>query len=276
MRTLLVLLFTLYVVCMLSGCRTEGSYYHTEHPYGKVKGHVTKITDTIYSTLEGEIRYPLRISEYLFDSLQRLVEEHHSYYYTERNRDGVTHDTSIESSRVVKNRYDRNGRKVEITDSVCVFAEDQVETTTTFMRLTNLKGNREAWELTSYVYGMDKEPSPAMKINYLHEKNRLTLAYTNDDNEEECLVSTFDNKGNMIEFRIQGKESAEDSIKYTYKYNADDLIIEKATQSGETIIYRYDEFDNDGNWLKLTELYEDKTIRNITRRKIAYHLDRSR
>lgn len=270
MKTPLILFITLFFVCMFSGCGKGSCYYHDELPCGRVNGNVVKVTDSVYTVLNDEHPCLLRTSEYSFDSLQRLVEEQTLFYFTERGRDGAGSDTSILHRSMVKNRYDRNGRKVESHNSYCTYNDNQTQTTSYSMKLIDLKGNREVWEQAyDMVNGKKLSLAPTM-ITHLHKKDRLIVDCVNVDQTKSRLVRIFDHEDNLIESCAYSDNTLVYSTIYTY--NEDNLLIESQTTSGQTTRYLYDGFDNEGNWLKLTEFDEDKETRYITRRRVEYKI----
>lgn len=278
MKMPLILFVSLFLICMFSGCEKSSGYYHVELPCGKVNGDVKKVTDTVYFAIDGEMMYPMRTSEYQFDSLHRLVEEHYCFYYRDEKGEADA-DVSVEHRRVVKNRYDRNGRKVESRSCYYSYNESGVDSMPMTMLLISSDGNNEVWEQTYNVAESEKEYFAPIKINYCYEKDRLTIDYLEDNsNGSMQMVRIFDDEDNLIE--SSGKDGDNLIESTTYKYNEQGLLIECVSlpyeithsSAGEKTYYQYDEFDNEGNWLKLIELDENKNARFITRRKIEYRI----
>lgn len=270
MKSPLILFTTLFLICLLSACGQGSVYYHNDPPCGKVKGLVAKVTDTVYLA-NSEMPCPVRVSEYKFDSLQRLVEEHYCFYHTEGDSDRADIDPSIEYRSVVKSRYDRSGRKVECRERFYTYTQEHVDILASLMRIVKLKGNREIWEQTYDVPKHEKELFPDRKIIYLHEKNRLTIGYGDDDNYTPSYVSLFDDRGNLIESSATLPED-EAAQSNSFIYNEDNLLVETRTPLGTVSYYQYDEFDNEGNWLKLIELDAEGIVRYVTRRRIEYKI----
>ena len=85
----------------------------------------------------------------------------------------------------------------------------------------------------------------------------------------------FDNKGNVIEYKVLGKEKADYWAKFTFddksRLTTKEIIVCADDISGEvgTYTYKYEESDSKGNWTKNIEYFNDKPS-HITTREILY------
>lgn len=269
MKAPLILLVTVFFICVFSGCREKTCYYYSEQPCGEVKGNVKTVTDTVYSVFDMGMTRPLQVREYHFDSLQRLVEEHHTFYCTDRDENGKEIATSIAHQHNSKHRYDRDGRKVESNISSSIYRSDSIYTIRTSMRLAILEGNNEMWEIDITEGGYTR-------------KERLYRQYSEGQYQEDYEKTgerirnlyIFDEKKRLIETRGMNSETEYPRIKY--KYDDDNQLVEMknmpipALNTTSTFHYELDEFDNHGNWLKQVELDEKNEPRTIIRRRIEY------
>lgn len=271
MKAPLLLFVTLFFICLFSGCEKGKCYYYDLNSCNELKGNVKKVTDTTYQVTDGEITHLLSVKELHIDSLHRLIEQIDSYYDTEVNEEGEVVNVSITSRFVSKYRYDRDGRKVETHNCHYTYISDSERIMSSSMRLVNLKNNIETWEHIYNVPENEKEYFPNVIQYCRYKKNSLELDYEEENLQGvESVVYIFDDRKNMIEAScvIDRMES-----KVIYKYNEDNLLTESVDcQSGITTYYQYDEFDNEENWMKMTELDEQKEIQCVIRRRIEYRI----
>lgn len=270
MKAPLFLFFTILSICIFSACgKSKCYYYDDDSSCRNLKGNVRKVVDTVYQ-VQGQLLYPCRTTEDTIDSLHRLIQSDSYSYNVTFDEDSNIINTAISSRYEIKNRYDRDGRKVESHTCFYMFDEDSVKTMCSSKRLLKHKDNVEEWVEEHDVPQPQKVYFADTRINYWYEKQRLTIEYLSDDPEEVMsFIHIYDEHKNMIESRtISGKERKESRT--TYKYNQDHLLIEAIDSETGIRTFRYDEFDNEGNWLKLTEFDGDGEITYITHRRIEY------
>lgn len=272
MKTPLFLFFTFLSICIFSACgKGKCYYYDDDSSCSNLKGNVMKVVDTVYQT-QGETLYASHTTEYTIDSLNRLVQSVNCRYNVTFDEDGNIINTAVSSRYELKNRYNRDGRKVESHTCFSIFDGDSVKTMCSIRRLIKHEGNEELWEQVYDVPLPEKEYFADTRINYKYEKQCLTIDYLNDDPDE--VMSTiyiYDEHKNLIESRtVSGKEKKESRT--TYTYNQDNLAIEAVDTETGIRTFQYDEFDNEGNWLKQTEFDEDGAITYITHRRIEYRI----
>lgn len=270
MKTPLFIFVTLLLVCLLSGCRKSRYFYNSDLPCGKVSGDIKKVVDTTYIVTNGEITHPLGISEYSFDSCHRLIEEQHCLYSITSTDEEVS--LSIRYREVIKNRYDWNGRRVESHKKSYTCGKDSTQVTES-MYLAKTDGDNEVWNVSS-----TNEKGEVLNTQMLrqYEKNRILTDYTGDIfPKKPRTIQQFDESGNLVECRFSDGTDMGDRTIYVYN-EANQLIELFRSQDNPRelykIVYQMDEYDNEGNWLKRTELDENNEIKSVTRRRIEYRM----
>lgn len=269
MKTPLILLVTVYILCAFSGCREKTCYYYSEQLCSGVLGDAKRVVDTLYAATDGEFMYPQQIREYHFDSLQRLTEYHCSYFCTERDASGEITDISVAHKLAATYRYDIDGRRIESHISSFNYLVDSVYTVRTSMKLATLEGNTEMWDVDITEAGNTRREQLYRRYSegqYLerHEKG----------GESVRTLYLFDEKKRLTE--IRGVDDENEYLRAAYTYDTNNRLIEMKdipnpnSNEGCTVYYQFDEFDNEGNWLKRIERDENKEIRCIVRRRIAY------
>lgn len=271
MKAPLFLFISLFLICVFSGCRKSSYSYNSELPCGKINGDVKKVVDTTYTVVNGEIAHPLRTSEYCFDSCHRLTEEQYCVYYTANDDEGV--NVSICYRELIKNRYDLDGRKVESHKKCSVYENDSVSNTAVSMLLAKWEGDSEIWDVSS-----TDESGEVLnqQIHRQYEKNKILTKFADDVSQAEMNTTQFfDESGNLVETCVSDGNGME--IHTVYKYNKENQLVEiiKCQANSDQIhktVYQMDEYDNEGNWMKRTELNENNEIKTITRRRIEYRM----
>lgn len=262
MKSPLLFLTLVFAVCICSGCRNTSRCYHYEKPFGDLKGNAKMITDTVYGCLGNETVLPVQVVEYQFDSLNRLTQEQMYLYSTSVNEEREECSTTLCHARTIKNRYDRDGRKVEIHTKQCAYQEESTNTTYTAMRLIQLEGNHEKWEMTQLEGGA--EDSIAYQVDKYYSKDSISIVKTNlhtNVKTEQLLV--FDEYHNLIEKLLTNEDGSVQQMLYDYEES-------KQLRGTEDSTYRYDEFDNEGNWLKRYEYDDEKRMLTMLHRRIEY------
>lgn len=263
MKSPLLFLTIIFAICICSSCRNTSKCYHDEKPCGELKGAVKVVTDTIYQYVGNEAILPAQVAEYQFDSLNRLVEEQLCLYNTVLNEEDNGHSITLSHTRTIKNRYDREGRKVEIHAKECAYEEGKAKTVYTTMRLAQLDGNHEQWDMTQRENGT--EDSIVYKVDKYYTKDSISIVQTNlHTNTSTEQVLMFDGCHNLIEKLLTNEEGYIQQLVYEYGDN-------RQLKGTEDTTYRYDEFDNEGNWLKRYEYDNEKRMLTVLHRRIEYH-----
>jgi hypothetical protein len=105
-----------------------------------------------------------------------------------------------------------------------------------------------------------------------------SIIYSNFFNENKQLKFKFRNILNEDNLFDNNDYYTADSIIITNsKFNYDDkgfvksVVSKDSLNNKHTLNYKYYKFDNDGNWIKRMEIYEDKNLNTIILRDIFYY-----
>jgi len=151
----------------------------------------------------------------------------------------------------------KNGKCIEIKLLYRIYDE----TVTTLKSRTS---KREIWE--------SKKPDGKTETTYKEVKKRKTTKVLKDaeGNITSEAEETSDKNGNITEYKIS--HYGEIFLWYKSTFDNKSQIIEREviSGSGEGIYtYKYDSFDEKGNWTKQIE-YKDNEIQTLTIREINY------
>ncbi len=228
--------------------------------------------DLTKENLKGKVRilkeseYPVKIDSavikngglesvdiFTYNKSGNQVEEKMNYY------DGVNWDW------VLSSKYNDKGYKIE--DKKTCVNNTGSDKFTTYMKDANWK--------RSYVYNNKGEViDPGSASKYDAKGNMVENIYGDEDGEHK-FTWKYDNSGNVTQ---ENEYMADDTIPsskciYTYDSIGNNIEKDEYTSDGRLNrkwLYKYEDLDKEGNWLKQTEYFNDN-IYTVRKRAIEYY-----
>lgn len=247
MKKGLILVAFTYIIAGCGGGIKEQKFMGLSSSPKSIRETVYTATEEFGEIVEGDIEESYY---YEFDKEGFIVKAISIYYY---NGDTLS---------VVTDKF----KKGYLVESHSVSKSDSTLTTYT---LKNKESKNKIMEAIA--------SDGSFTTSVIETKGRKEVT-TNKNSEGKTIRKHeryFDNKGNVIEYKVLGKEKADYWAKFTFdnksRLTTKEIIVCADDISGEvgTYTYKYEESDSKGNWTKNIEYFNDKPS-HITTREILY------
>ena len=254
MKKLILLLF----IPLVFGCDIVKKLEDKKNDLDQLKlnGKVKSLKTTSYSAVE-------KFGEPVKDEFESQIE----YIF---NKDGFIKETDVfnENDELIekwKRKYDDDGNNIE---SNRYNKDGELE------EKWKYKYDDDGNIIESNRYNKDGELKDKWKYKYDDDGNMIEGNWYYEDGElVKKWTNKFDDDGNIIEADDYDKDG---ELIYEWKYKYDDNGNEiEANRYNEGqlvgwVKYKYENFDNNKNWLKKIA-YEEERIAEITEREIEYY-----
>ena len=232
--------------CIIAGCSGDIK----QQKFIGMSGNPKSVKETVYEATEefGEI-------------VEGDIEE--SCYYEFDKEGFIVKAISIHCYRgdtlfVVTDKF----KKGYLEESYYVSKSDSILTAYTFKNKDSKTKIREA-----------KSSDGSFTTSVIETEGRKEVT-TNRNSEGKTIrkyESYFDNKGNVIQYKVLGKEKADYWVKFTFdnksRLKTKEIIVcaDDISEEVGTYTYKYEESDSKGNWTKSIEYFDGKPLRIIIR-----------
>lgn len=138
--------------------------------------------------------------------------------------------------------------------------------------MVKAEGDHEKWELITS--DSLKNENTVLNMDIFYDKDTISVIYAEGETEKSRQLRLFDNNKNLIEKKEISPTGEQAWAIYEYEK---DNTLHKIRQNPHpdigaiyVTLYKNDEFDNEGNWLKRYEYGENGTLINVIHRRIEY------